>query len=316
MSSSLPPGLELQVDEADAGSRLDVVLVRRVEAMTRAKARRMIADGEVRVNGRRVRKGARLALGDRVLLDSMPIPSDFAAAPAVDLPLLVRYEDVHLVVVDKPARVPTHPLRPDETETLAGALVARYPEMAGVGYSPREPGIVHRLDNDTSGVIVAARNAAAFDALRAALTSGQMDKRYQALVHGEVAAGVCEAPIAPHPSDPRRVQACVSDDDHYDKARPARTEILEARAIGAYSLLELRASVAVRHQIRAHLAAIDRPLCGDWLYGGPSIPDLERHFLHASRVSFLHPIEHTPLEVSSPLPNELLDALKRAERSS
>lgn len=307
-------GLEIQVSEDDAGSRLDVVLVRRVEGMSRAKARRMIADGDVLVNGRRVRKGARLEAGDRVHLEALPEPSDFAAAPSRDLPLLLRYEDAHLVVVDKPARVPTHPLRADETETLAGALVARYPEMAGVGYSPREPGIVHRLDNDTSGVIVAARNAAAFEALRAALVGGRMDKRYLALVHGDVAPGVCEAPIAPHPSDPRRVHACMHEDDsRRDRARPARTEILSAQAIGEYTLLELRASVAVRHQIRAHLSALDRPLCGDWLYGGPSIPDLERHFLHASRVSFEHPIEGGMLDVGSPLPNELQEALRRVE---
>jgi 23S rRNA pseudouridine1911/1915/1917 synthase len=309
-------GIELIVEDADAGGRLDVVLVRRVDGMTRAKARRLVDAGGVRVNGKRVAKSTRLAAGDRVTLDEAPEPSEFEAQPARDVPLLVRYEDAQVVVVDKPARVPTHPLRPDETETLAGALLVRYPEMRGIGYSPREPGIVHRLDNDTSGVLVAARTAEAFEALRSALTSGWMDKRYLALVLGTIEPGVIEMPIAPHPSDPRRVHVCTGElDPRSAKARSARTEILGARPIGAeHSLLEVRASVAVRHQIRAHLAALDHPLAGDWLYGGPQVPELDRHFLHASRVVFEHPADpgHT-VDVSAPLPGELERVLEALE---
>jgi 23S rRNA pseudouridine1911/1915/1917 synthase len=307
--------LELQVDEGEAGSRLDVLLVRRVAGMSRAKARRMIEEGVVRVNGRRARKGARLAEGDRVLLDELPVPADFPALPDPDLPLVIRFEDAHLVVVDKPAGLPTHPLRPDEHRTLAGALLARYPEMAAVGYGLREPGVVHRLDNDTSGLLLAARSAQAFDVLRAALTSGRIDKRYVALVQGPVELGIIDAPVAPHPSDPRRVHACLDPEDRrWIKARPARTEILEARPIGGgLTLLEIRASVAVRHQIRAHLAALDRPLVGDWLYGGPPVEGLNRHFLHASRVAFDHPLEPERVDVSSPLPPELASVIDRVE---
>jgi 23S rRNA pseudouridine1911/1915/1917 synthase len=299
--------VELRVEPEDDGGRLDVVLVRRVPGMSRAKARRMIEVGDVRVNGRRARKGARLATGDTVVLEAAPDPTEFHAAPAPHLPLVVHFEDPHLVIVEKPARIPTHPLRAGESETLAGALVARYPEMAGVGYSPREPGIVHRLDNDTSGVIVAARSAASFDALRTALTAGSMDKRYLALVHAPIDVGVIDAPIAPHPSDPRRVHPCVSETDpKRAKAREARTEILSAREISdGFALLEIRASVAVRHQVRAHLAAIERPLAGDWLYGGPVIEGLDRHFLHASRIAFDHPFEEARIDVRSPLPDDL-----------
>lgn len=309
--------VELQVVEEDAGSRLDVVLVRRVEGMSRAKARRMIEDGMVRVNGRRARKGVRLAAGDRVELEEMPTPADFPAVPDPTLPLVVRYEDAHLVIVDKPAGLPTHPLRPDERKTLASALLARYPEMANVGYAQREPGILHRLDNDTSGLVVAARSARAFDALRAILATGAMDKRYAALVAGKVEPMVIDAPIAPHPSDPRRVHACLDPlDRRRAKARPAETEILRSDPVGAsHSLLEVRASVAVRHQIRAHLAAIGHPLVGDWLYGGPAFPSLERHFLHASRLRFEHPIEREQLDVGSPLPDELTAVLRALERS-
>jgi len=152
--------LELGIDGQDEGARLDVVLVRRVDGMSRAKARRMVQDGLVRVNGRRVRKGTRLRAGDRVQLAELPRPTDFTPASAPDLPLSVVHEDPHVVIVDKPAGQPTHPLRPHERETLANALLARYPEMEGVGYALREPGILHRLDNDTSGLLVAARTRA------------------------------------------------------------------------------------------------------------------------------------------------------------
>lgn len=299
--------VELHVEEGDAGSRLDVVLVRRVEGMSRAKARRMIEEGSVRVNGKRARKGARLAAGDRVELDAMPIPADFPALPDPTLSLAVRYEDAHLVVVDKPAGLPTHPLRPDERRTLAGALLSRYPEMAGVGYALREPGILHRLDNDTSGLLIAARSARAFDTMRALLMAGRIDKRYLALVAGPVELGVIDAPIAAHPTDPRRVYCCVDPlDRRRAKARPAVTEIVRADEVGrGFVLLEVKAGVALRHQIRAHLAAVGRPLAGDWLYGGPTLPGLDRHFLHASRVSFEHPIERERVDVASPLPDEL-----------
>jgi 23S rRNA pseudouridine1911/1915/1917 synthase len=308
--------LELQVGEADAGSRLDLLLVRRVDGMSRAKARRLIDGGSVRVNGRRVKKGARLSAGDRVSLTEMPAPTDFPALPAESLSLTVHYEDRHLVVVEKPAGLPCHPLRSDEDETLAGALMIRYPEMAGVGYALREPGILHRLDNDTSGLLLAARSARAFDALHELLASGAIDKRYEALAFGTVEPCIIDAPIASHPSDPRRVHACVHEADRRrSDARPARTEVLRAEPVAGFTLIEVKAPLAVRHQIRAHLAAIDHPLAGDWLYGGPSIPGLERHFLHASRMTFDHPLEETRLDLHSPLPAELvrvLDELKQA----
>lgn len=310
--------VELDVVEEDAGTRLDVLLVRRVEGMSRAKARRMIEEGGVRVNGRRARKGARVASGDHVHLDEAPAPTDYPATPDPDLPLVVRYEDAHLVIADKPAGVPSHPLRPDEKGTLAGALVARYPEMAHVGYAQREPGILHRLDNDTSGLLIAARSARAFELLRAMLTAGRIEKRYLALVAESPGVRTIDAPIAPHPSDPRRVHACVDPlDRRRAKARPAVTEILRVERVGSgHALLEVRASVAVRHQIRAHLAAVGHPLVGDWLYGGPSVEGLGRHFLHASRLIFDHPVERDAhVDVGAELPDELREVVRRLERA-
>ncbi len=295
---------DLTVEPDDDGIRLDVLLVRRVDGMSRAKARRLIQDGMVRLNGRRAAKGTRLAAGDHVHLRELPPPSDFDALPDDD-PLDVRYEDAHLVVVDKPAGLPSHPLRPDEARSLAGRLVARYPDMRGVGYARREPGILHRLDNDTSGLVVAARHAEAFDRLRLALREREIDKRYLVLVDGEVAPQTIAHRIAKHPSDPRRVHVCVDGlDRRLPASRPAETEILASRPVGARSLLEVSAACALRHQIRAHLASIGHPLVGDWLYGGASSP-AGRHFLHAAEIHLLHPMSGEPLHVSAPLPPEL-----------
>jgi len=223
------------------------------------------------------------------------------------------HEDSELVIVDKPSGVPTHPLRPDEHDTVANALLARYPEMEGVGYALREPGILHRLDIETSGLLLAARNTPTFDALQVALKGGAIDKRYELLVDGSVGAPrVVDAPIARDPSDPRRVHVCL---DPFDRrvlgARAARTELLEASPVGdRFTRLSAKAVVAVRHQIRAHLAAIEHPLVGDWLYGGTSRDVLGRHFLHASGLSLTHPRTGARLHVTSELPAALASFLE------
>jgi 23S rRNA pseudouridine1911/1915/1917 synthase len=301
--------IELEIEPSEEGLRLDVVLVRRVPGMSRAKAREMVEGGEIRVNGRCPRKGLRLAQGDHVVLSRAPAPTDFHAARDPQLPLRVVHEDPWIVVVDKPAGVPSHPLREHEVGTIAGALVARYPEMTGVGYRLREPGILHRLDTDTSGLLLAARDELTFETLRTALRSGQLEKRYVALVAGALEAGsTIELPIAPHPRDPRRVVA----QEGAKGARPARTEILRAEPVGAFALVDVSAAHATRHQVRAHLAAIGHPLVGGTLYGGPSLPGLSRHFLHAARIALQHPHEGRSMCFEAPLPPELESALARA----
>ncbi|MGE0784970.1 MAG: pseudouridine synthase [Sandaracinaceae bacterium] len=300
-----PPGALLTIDEPDDGSRLDVVLVRRVHGMSRARARRLIQQGQVLLNGRAASKGDRLSAGDEVRLSELPTPTDFDPL-ADDGALAVAYEDAHLVIVDKPAGIPTHPLRPDETATLANRLLARYPEMRGVGYQRREPGILHRLDNDTSGLLIAARTAEAFDALLALLKDGAIDKGYQALVDGSLAPRRIDHPIAKHPSDPRRVHVCVDGlDRRIVASRPAVTEIERTSLIGERTLAFASAERAVRHQVRAHLASIGHPLVGDWLYGGTLIDGLGRHFLHAYRIAFVHPFGGAQVDVEVPLPVEL-----------
>jgi 23S rRNA pseudouridine1911/1915/1917 synthase len=301
--------IELEVEVAEEGLRLDVVLVRRVPGMSRAKARELVEAGEIRVNGRSPRKGLRLAPGDRVVLSRAPSPSDFHARVDGTTPLEVVYEDAWLVVVDKPAGMPSHPLREHEVGTVANVLVHRYPEMSGVGYKLREPGILHRLDEGTSGLMLAARDEVTFERLRGMLRSGAIDKRYVALVDGHVQGPqLVELPIAPHPRDPRRVVTVPG----VRGARDAYTEILKTERVGVYTKIEAKATHATRHQVRAHLAAIGHPLVGDALYGGSSLGGLERHFLHASKIVLEHPDSNAPMRWSSPLPSDLKSALHRA----
>lgn len=304
-----PMSVQTQVEEEEAGVRLDQFLARRFEDMSRAEARRMIRDGQVRLNGRRTKKGTRVEAGDDVELERLPSPRDFEVTPNPELGLVVAHESAGWVAIDKPAGQPSHPLRADERDTLANALVARYPETQGVGYAKREPGIVHRLDNDTSGLLLAARDSESFERLKAALLDGAIEKRYLALVHGALGPrDAIEMPIASHPTDPRRVHACIDAlDRRLPAARPARTEVLEVTPVGEDTLVEVQASVARRHQIRAHLAAIGHPLVGDWLYGGDA-ERLGRHFLHASYLAVPRRSGEV-VEVRSELPPELASLL-------
>lgn len=302
--------VEFTVLPEDSGKRLDWVLVKRVDDMTRQKARILTEAGKVRVNGRVAVKSHPVEGGDVVVLDEVPQRTEFEAEPDPNAPLEIAHEDKWLVIANKPAGQPTHPLRAGELGTLANALLARYPEMKTVGYGSKEPGIVHRLDNDTSGLVLAARDAATFEALRAALKSGQIDKRYSALCEGWVSAPrTIEMPIAPHPRDKKRVVACVEGRDKPHTARPARTELVRAERIGSMSLVELSAPTALRHQIRVHMAAIGHPLAGDLLYGGPAVEDLSRHFLHAQSLEFDHPGTGKRMKCSCDLPKELSAAL-------
>ncbi len=274
---------ELEIEEEDAGLRVDVILVRRVPELSRARAKALIEEGAVRVDGRRVKKSYIVSVGDRVTLEKTPGLVDFYAAPDSGLALDVLVETDGYVVVDKPAGVPTHPLKEGELGTLAGALVARYPEMRDVGYSRREPGILHRLDNDTSGVVLAARDQTTFERLREQLQEGQIEKRYLARCQGSVPAPiVIDTPIANDPRDRRRVRVCKDPREIKRlRAQPAQTEILTSTPAEHGSLIEVRANNARRHQIRAHLASIGHPLLGDTLYGGPPLAPPNRHLLHA-----------------------------------
>ncbi len=282
----------IEVVESASGERLDVFLARQVPELSRARAKVMIDRGAVSVGGRTRTKGYRIRAGDRIELAELPDPVDFHCAPDPALDLVVLVETDDFVIVDKPAGIPSHPLRPEERGTLAGALVARYPEMREVGYRKREPGIVHRLDTGTSGVMLAARSERAFRELREELRAGRIEKRYLARCVGEVEAPrIIDAPIANDPRDRRKVRAC-SDPREIQRlgAQSARTEILGSTPSAAGTLVEVRANEARRHQIRVHLAYIGHPLLGDALYGGPVFEGAAHHLLHASaiRVGTVH----------------------------
>ncbi|HVJ88860.1 MAG TPA: RluA family pseudouridine synthase, partial [Labilithrix sp.] len=204
--------LECTVTAELDGARLDKAIVTLVEGASRSRVKRAIEDGAVRVNGRVLAKGGVVNTGDVIALEAAAVKSaEGSAVPEPDAPLSLPYESAVVLVADKPAGQPTAPLKSDETGTLANALVGRFPELAGIGYSPREPGVVHRLDTDTSGLVVVARTEAAFDALREALQSEKLVKEYLLVCRSEGLPddGTIEHPIANHPKDKKRVYPCV-----------------------------------------------------------------------------------------------------------
>lgn len=316
----------LTVPETLDGARLDKALTV-LASVSRSGAKALLEAG-VRVNGRRAVKGSVVHAGDTLEIASGD-EEDPNALPDPEVALDVRLETDSIVVVHKPPRLASAPLRGGERGTLANGLVARFPEISGIGSDAREPGLVHRLDTDTSGVVIAARNAEAFDEIKAALRDGLLEKHYLAIVapgtssnrassvgvaasEGALAdSGTIDIPIAPHPKDKRRVFACVHPRDvarlkprdattQYKVLKRWETEDGEARA-----LVDATASRALRHQIRVHFAAIGAPLVGDGLYGGPSAPELGRHALHASRVGYRGGAHVKGFYVDTPLPEDM-----------
>jgi 23S rRNA pseudouridine1911/1915/1917 synthase len=285
--------------------RLDVFLARTLPHGARRMAQEIIAAGAVRINGRRARKGAQVSGGDRVDVDdAWLVPQVLQPNPHLVVPVL--YEDAAVLALDKPAGVPSHALRGDETATIANFLLARYPDVAGVGRSALEPGIVHRLDTETSGVLLVARTQAAYEALRRQFTERRVHKEYRAVVHGEVLrAGEIRSAIA-HTRGHTRMRVCRAQETG---GRPALTRYQPLERYGPLTLLAVEITTGVMHQIRVHLASIGHPVVGDRLYGPASAaPQATRHLLHAYRLGFTPPDSAALIEVSSPLPDEMVNA--------
>ena len=289
---------------ADAdGERLDKFLVRQRPELGRQGARWLCEQGLVRVNGARAVKARPLRAGEQVAVFG---EWGTAPRPEPDAPLALVLERPDLVVVDKPAGQPSAPLGALEAGTLAGALLGRYPEMAQVGYRAREPGLLHRLDTRTSGLLIAARTPAAFAVLREALRGEQLRKRYLAIVEGLGLPDFMEIdlPLAPDPSGSGQV--IVADDDDTPGARSCFSELRVVERRGRWALVEVTASRAYRHQVRVHLACSGWPIAGDLDYGGSVAGVLPgRHALHASHIGWDGNEQVPAFEAESPLPPEL-----------
>jgi 23S rRNA pseudouridine1911/1915/1917 synthase len=291
---------ELRAGADAAGERLDVFLARHVASRTAAAA--LIDAGRVRVDGRARAKRHVLAGGEAIAVD---VPAEVPEPEAPPARYEVAYADEDVMVVDKPPGVVVHPARGHRTGTLVQALAG---QVAG-GEDPERPGIVHRLDRDTSGLLVVARTDAAHAALKAQMRERRIHREYLALVEGRPAArsGTIDAPLGRD----RRVRTRISTDT--EEPREARTHFTLERALPSTSLLRVTLETGRTHQIRAHLKAIEHPVCGDPEYGTPDRLGLERQFLHAARLAFAHPRTGAAVEVASELPEDLAAALSRAE---
>ena len=315
-------------------ARLDQYLAGLDLGLTRSRLQQLIADGDILVNGAAVKPSHRIRPGDRIQLSSPP-PQPAAAIPQ-DIPLTVIYQDAHLIVIDKPPGLPAHPGPGHPDGTLVNGLLALCPDIQGIGGRIR-PGIVHRLDKDTSGLIIAAKTETAHHHLSQQIKDRAIKKGYLALVQGapSPSSGIIDVPIARDPR--RRTRMAVT-----PNGRPSRTEYRTLQHItpptskrttphllhrptpptlertntptpqrtnAAQTLLELQLHTGRTHQARVHLAWLGHPIIADTLYGKPA-PNLPRQFLHAHHLAFTHPHTNQPLQFNSPLPPDLQSALQ------
>jgi 23S rRNA pseudouridine1911/1915/1917 synthase len=294
------------VDDAGAGRRADLVLAAAL-GISRRAAQALLESGQVHSGGVLVRKGQLLGLGEEI--EVQPPGEPLLPDPEAILPVI--FADAALIVVDKPAGMPTHPLRPDERGTAANALVARFPELAGVG-APREGGVVHRLDTGTSGLLCFARTAAAYETLRAEFRFGRVEKSYLALCLGEPPdEGGCDLPIGRGERGASKARVVAS--PHGARARealPAETRFRVVTRFRSFALLDVQARTGRMHQVRIHLAHLGYPLAGDALYQSATesardTTGLARPFLHAARLRVRHPLSGEMVSFESPLPADL-----------
>lgn len=303
------------VEPTEGGTRLDAWLAARLDGLSRMRVKGLVEAGRVVVGGRVVKAAHRLQAGDLVDVSVPPPPRDGLAPEAVALPIV--FEDAQVLVVDKPVGMVTHPGAGRPTGTLAAAALAHAPEMAGVG-SPRRPGIVHRLDKGTSGLIVLAKTQVAYDALTAQLARRTVSRRYLCLAQGSVrrAQGVIDTPMGRDPHS--RLRMAVLNEGKGKRA-VTHFRVLErfGAASGAVSFIECRLETGRTHQIRVHLASLGHPLLGDDTYrgrraapaGDPELTELIAGLggvaLHAAGLAFTHPTTGAPMGFSCPLPDRI-----------
>lgn len=287
--------------------RLDAYLASHGEGYARRSAQNAIAAGEVRINGRRARKSQLVNPGD--VIEAPPAPNP-EPAPNARLAIPVAYEDRLFVVLEKPPGLPCVALHDGERDTLASYLLARYPETATASPRPLESGLVHRLDNDTSGLVLAARTPQAYVHLREQFDRRLVVKEYVALVEGAVQHdGVIDLPLV---HDRRRPQRMKAADPGNPDSLPARTTYRPVQQIRRHTLVAVRIATGVRHQIRVHFAAIGHAVVGDRLYGAKT--PAPRHLLHACYLAFRHPESGVEIEVRSAMPHDFIEAMNRVNR--
>jgi 23S rRNA pseudouridine1911/1915/1917 synthase len=301
--------------EPGEGGRLDRLLADRVPGVGRRRWAELLAAGEVRVDGRRARKGDRVAPGAVIEVSQVPAVGEaLSPAPQPELPLELLHEDARLIAIGKPAGQPSHPLRGGELGTAASAIRARYPDCAAASLDPREGGLVHRLDRGTSGVLVAARDRDAWQRVRRAFGAGLVEKRYLALVAGRVGPGESHAALI------QRGQRAVVVGDHRPGALEAETRWRPLAGGEDLTLLEVEAATGRTHQVRAHLAAAGHPLVGDPLYGGPTEISasgggepfaLDHPLLHAAWIALPHPDSGERLAIEAVMPADRRALLER-----
>jgi len=294
--------VRLRVEPPDAGKRLDQLVHERLAQYSRARIQQWIRDGRVLVNGSAGRPARIVRAGETIQVEPAEAPP-LNASPE-DIPLQVLYEDGDLVAIDKPAGMVVHAGAGIHSGTLVNALLHRFGALSGVGGALR-PGIVHRLDRYTSGVLLVAKNDAAHRALAEQFSGRQVEKTYIALVHGKVKteSGRIDRPIARDPVHRTRMTARLGE------GRAAWSEYRVVRRFDRFTLLEVRIGTGRTHQIRVHLSGMGHPVVGDTLYGAPAkvegLPPLGRYFLHAHRIRFHTPATGEEVTVVSPLPREL-----------
>jgi 23S rRNA pseudouridine1911/1915/1917 synthase len=302
----------LTVDLASAGTRLDRWLAAHLPDLSRARVQALIDDEHVLVDGAVKRAAHRLRGGEVIDVEIPPRPADDLAPEPMDLSIV--YEDEHLIVIDKPAGMVVHPGAGNARGTLAAAVLAHAPAVASVG-GARRPGIVHRLDKGTSGLLVLAKTPVAYDRLVAQLAARTVKRRYIAVAHGRMAqaSGIVDAPIGRHPHD--RVRMAIRPTGSGKRAI-TRFRVLER--LGSFTYVELTLETGRTHQIRVHLASLGHPIVGDETYGrnarGTLPVRLDGHALHAVELRFLHPVTQEPQEFTAPVPSRIERLLSHLRR--
>ncbi len=298
----------LRASEESKNQRLDAFLASSLDGLTRSQATRLIESGEIAVNGRAVSKSYKLAGGEDIAV-TLPEPEPVEAVPQ-DIPLDVVYEDADVIVVNKPSGMVVHPAPGHPDGTLVNALLYHCAgTLSGIGGALR-PGIVHRIDRDTSGLIIAAKNDVAHQYLSAQLADHTLARTYECIVVGALRedCGTVDAPIARHPTDRKRMAVVAG-------GREAVTHWEVIARYPGYTHVRCRLETGRTHQIRVHMAYIGHPILGDTVYGAKKeVPGLTGQCLHAVGLRFLHPRTHEVVELSCPLPDEFTRMLQKIRK--